>query len=313
LAWRALGRSGWQLTTQANVLGVTEETQRLRFGELQLEAPAVDLSDYRVQLTRGPAQLSLGNLSVGSHRFLLNGFSSRGVSGRLQAGRVATLDAAMLNGTSVVGWGNPFGLAQPEHRMSSVVLGLELIPERPGGLHIDLNGFDGSVLPLASFNQGAATDAETSRGMGAQFAISDAGQRVRITGGIAQSRFRNPADPLLEFDTTVVAVQPTTRTARFAQMDLQILRGLALLRSFPLSVATAARHERIDPLYRSVGTSVQADVENNAADLNVSFGALALNGTISAARQPRPHSIHTDQPHTHAWVERGTADRRIAG
>jgi hypothetical protein len=206
------------------------------------------------------------------------------VSGRLQVGRVAALDAAIANGTSMVGWGNPLGLAQPDHRISSVVLGLELMPNRPGGFHIDLNGFDGSVLPLASFNQAAATDAETSRGLGAQFAVSDANQRVRITGGIAQSRFRNPADPLLEFDTAVVAVRPTTRTARFGQLDLQILRGLALLRSFPLSVATAARHERVDPLYRSVGASVQADAENNAADLNVSFGALALNATLSAAR-----------------------------
>ena len=279
-----VGRSGWQLTAQANALGVTEETQRLRFGELRLDAPPVDLSDYRVQLVRGPAQLSLGNLTIGNHRYLLNGFGSRGAGAHVQLGRVAALDGAMVNGTSVVGWGNPLGLARPQHRMSSATLGLELMPRRPGALHLDFSGFDGSVLPYASFNQGAATDAETSRGLGAQFAVSDATQRIRLAGGFAQSRFRNPNDPLLNGDTTVVAVRPTTRNARFGQLDLQILRGIRVAPAWPLSVSASARHERIDPLYRSVGTSVQADVENNGADLNASFGALALNATLSGAR-----------------------------
>ena len=277
-------QSAWQMTTQVNALAVTEETQRLRFGELQQDAPSIDLADYQVHLTRGQSSVSLGNVTIGNHRYLANAFGSRGVNGRVQLGRGVTLDAGVVNGTSVVGWANPFGVSRPDHRMGSIGLAAELLPNRPGALHVDLTGFDGSLLPFSSFNQGAVTDAEQSRGLGAQFALSDAEQRIRFTGSIAQSRFNNPSDPLLNGDTTVVTVRPSSRVARSGQLDVQLLRGVALAPSWPLSLAAAIRHERVDPMYRSVGTSVQADVENNGADVNVSVGALAVSATMSGMR-----------------------------
>lgn len=187
-------RGGWQLTTQANALGVTQEAQRLRWADMQSDAPAIDLSDYRLQLERGRARLTMGNVATGANRFLLSGFGSRGLSAAVGIGSVATVDASLVNGTNVVGWTNLLGLSRSAHRIGTASLSLELKPSRPGAIHVDFSGLDASVLPLTSFNQGAATDAEESRGFGVQVAMSDARQRIRFSGGMSRSRFMNPAD-----------------------------------------------------------------------------------------------------------------------
>ncbi|MGE0439032.1 MAG: hypothetical protein AB7L66_16155 [Gemmatimonadales bacterium] len=277
-------RSGWHLAAGGNAIGVTRETQRLRFGDLAMKAPAVDLSDYQVHLERGSARLAIGNVTAGNNRFLLSGFASRGVQAAFAVSPVATVAAALVNGSNVVGWTNLTGLAESSHRIGTAALTFELMPKRPGGMRIALSGMEGSLLPANSFNQGAATDAEESRGFGVEVAVSDATERIRLTGGLSRSRFLNPADPLLFGDTTVVAVQPTTRTARFGELGLELLRGLRLTPTVSASLGVTARHERVDPLYRSVGAWVQPDQENNALELTGGFGALALQAGLARSR-----------------------------
>jgi hypothetical protein len=277
-------RDGWQLSGQANAIGVTEEHQRLRFADLAGDAPAVDLSDYQLQVERGRARLTAGSVTAGKNRYLLNGFGSRGVSATLGLGPVATVDASFVNGTSVVGWSNFLGLSRSAHRIGAATVGLELLPSRPGAIHIDFSGVDASVLPVTSFNQGAATDAEESRGFGVQLALSDSRQRVRFAGGISRSRFDNPTDPLLTGDTSVVAVQTTTRRARYGELGLQLLQALPISPSVQASFGVAARHERIDPLYRSVGAAVQSDVESNGLDATGALGALSFQASLSNSR-----------------------------
>jgi hypothetical protein len=277
-------RSGWQLSTQASALGVTQETQRLRWSDLQGDAPAIDLSAYRIQVARGRAALSFGSVTGGANRHLLSGFGSRGISAGIGVGRFATVEAALMNGTNVVGWTNLLGLAESAHRIGVGTLSLELMPSRPGALHLDVSGMDASVLPATSFNQGAVTDAEESRGLGIQVALSDAKQRIRFAGGISRSRFLNPADPLLAGDTGVVAVRPTARTARYGELSLQLLQGAAIAKSVPASLGLSLRHERVDPLYRSTGAYLQADAESNGVDLTGSVGPLSLQAALSGNR-----------------------------
>ncbi len=280
----ALSRSGWELAFRGNALGVTEETQRLRWGERQLDAPALDLADYQVRLARGGARLGLGHLATGANRHLVSGFSSRGLMAGAQLWRGAELEAAVLNGSNVVGWSNPFGLAQPDHRLAAATLSLELLPSRPGAIHLDISGLDGSLLPRSGFTQGSVTDAEESRGLGVQVALSDARQRIRVAGGFTRSRFVNPADALLFGDTAVVAVRAETRSARYGELALQLLQGVRLWSGTLASLGAAARHERVDPLYRSIGAWVQADRETNALDLTGSLGPLALQASLSNGR-----------------------------
>ena len=277
-------RSAWTLRTQANALGVSRETDRLRFGSMESAAPPVDLTDYTVELTRGESRFQVGNLSASGHRQLLRDFGSRGIGGTLRLGSLGSLDATVMNGSNPVGWTNPFGLEQSAHRLSSARLNLELKPSRPGAIHLDITGLDGSILPIANFNQGSITDAEKSSGWGSQLEMSDANQRIKLAGGIAQSKFTNPTDVLLSGDSTLVAVRPVTRTARFGEMTVQVFKERRLRDSLSASLSAAVRHERVDPLYRSLGASMQADAESNAAELNGTVGALTMQARLTRAR-----------------------------
>lgn len=280
----SVARSGWEAAVQSTVVGVTDRTQRLRWNERQARAPSLDLADYRLQLSRGAVRGTLGNISVGANRYLLSGFGSRGASAAVQLHRAIALDAAAVNGTNVVGWDNAFGLAESDHRLLSTALNVEFLPRRPGALHVDVSALDGSVLPRTGFTQGAVTDAERSRGYGVQVSMSDAAQRVRFAGGFAHSHFRNPSDPLLAGDTTLVPVRSDARSARFGELGLQLLNGHRLVDSLRLSLSATVRHERVDPLYRSVGAPVQGDQQLDGGDLTATLGPLSIQGAVTRGR-----------------------------
>jgi hypothetical protein len=285
LGFTGLGaRGSWETSFQSNAVGVSEKTQRLRWGERQERAPALDLTDYRMQVLRGPVRVAVGNLSVGANPYLLSGFGSRGITASAQVRRGIAIETGVLNGTNVVGWDNLLGVSNGDHRMLTAGVDLELVPGRPGAFEVDIQALEGAVLPRTSYTQGAVTDAERSRGYGVQLRLSNASQRIRLAGGITRSRFRNPNDPLLQGDTTLVPVRSETRAARSGELGIDLLRELRLFRSTRASLGATARHERIDPLFRSVGAFVQGDMQQNTAELNGTVGALVFQGVIARGR-----------------------------
>jgi len=271
-----LRRAPWQLELNANGLGVSNAEQRLQYGERGADALPVDLTDYKVALMRGGTGLYAGNVQRADHRQLLGGFASRGVGGVVQMGRVVALDAAVMNGTNAVGFSNMLGLERAEHRVAAAKLSMELLPRRPGALHMIVSGMDGSLLPRQNYNQSSVTDAEQSTGWGGQLDVAVPGNRVAFSGGLAQSRFRSPFDPLLAGDSAIVAVRPETRTARFGEMRVQLLQGRRILDSLTMDLSVTARHERIDPMYRAVGSSMQADMQSNGTDIAASVGTFTV-------------------------------------
>ena len=272
----SLARQGWTLRSRASAVGVSRDEQRLRFAERGLDAPAVDLSDYLLELERGPATLTLGHTGFGGNRHLLDAFSSRGLTAGLRLASGAQLGLAALNGSAPVGWSNPFGLDRADHRIWSAALGVELLPTRPGALHLDATLMDGSVLPIASYRQGVVNDAEESRGLGLQLAASDARQRVRLAAGLSRSRFVNPADTLLSQGAALVGVRPESRTARYLEATVQLLQGRPLSEHIAASLSTGFRHERVDPLYRSVAAQPRADWRQNVVETTAGLGALSI-------------------------------------
>jgi hypothetical protein len=111
-------REGVSLRTQSNFLGASNRGEALRFAERPLDAPKVDLVDYIVTVERGSGSVSLGHVGFGQHRHLINGFASRGASASAKWGSIATLSLAALNGTTVVGFSNPTGISEPDHRIA---------------------------------------------------------------------------------------------------------------------------------------------------------------------------------------------------
>ncbi len=270
-----LARSQATFAFQMGVLGAQRAEDALRFGERGRDADRVDLASWATKLAVPGAALEWGSLSVGASRHLINGFNSRGGRAAFSLGPV-TLSLAALNGTSIVGWDNFLGLETAEHRVYSGTLGLELVPSAPGTLHVDTTLVDGSLLPRTSVNRGSVSDAETSRGGGVSLASSLFSGRFRVEGGYSRNRFEAPPDPLLEQGAKVVPLAPTWRSAYFATANVDVLKGVTLGPSTPVTFTLGYRRERIDPQYRSVAATLQSDQQQDVLEANAAFGPAAL-------------------------------------
>lgn len=297
-------RNGWTTTSQAQVVGVNYRPQALRYGTLLDEAPMVDLGSYQITTGNGIVSLSAGHTTIGSHRQLLNGFASRGLSGLLRLGPVVDVSLAAINGSTIVGYGNPLGLADGAHRIVQGTLGLELVPTRRGALRVAATVMDGSVLPQTNVNQGAIRDTEESRGVGVQVTATDAVSRFQLDAGLARSRFINPRDPFAPTGLAIVPVLETTRTARYLDASYALVQGAKLGATATASLTAAVRHSRVDPLYRSVALPVRADVEQNAVDVTAALGAFTSQFTFDRSRDNLAEigSVLTTQSRQVLWT-----------
>lgn len=267
-------KDGWSVQTKANVIAVTHQAEALRYSQIGIDAPNVDLADYLVAAHRGKSNISVGSVVFGRNRLLLNNFMSRGVTGVLSAGRVSLIAGAM-NGTAIVGWDNPLGISNGDHRVLAADLAFEAAPERPGALALQISMMNGSRLPISGFSQGAVTDAEQSHGIGVHVLASDVAQRIRVDGGYARSTFLNPIDPSLSQGSSLTPALETTGDARYADVSFDLLRSLNVTPAHSATLQAGYRHERADPLYKSVGGTTRADFFQNSFDLNGSLGVLS--------------------------------------
>jgi hypothetical protein len=277
-------RPDFTVETSSNYVGVSRQQEALRFGTRQDAAPRVDLSDYRVTARRGTTALTLGHTSFGGSRHLVNGFSARGAA--LTVGRgTTTLTVGALNGSPLVGWDHLVGFNRAQHRILGVSLGGEIVPARPGLLRVEGTVLDASVRPIAGFRQGAVLDAEQSSGGALQFSAATPDQRLRLSGGLTRSRFGNPAtDTELLGDTVVRAVERETNWARYLEGGVNLLQGRRLPLFGTVTLGVGFQHERVDPLYRSVPASAQADLRRNASDATLSLGVISGQFSRSTMR-----------------------------
>lgn len=264
-----VSRSGWSLNNQFDFAGSTRKNEALRFGELGDKAPPIDLSSYLVQLEKGRFKFQIGGVSFGSSRHLINSFSSRGVNVTIPVTRRDDISFGLANGTSVVGFGNFFGFSRVKHSVASASYGREIFKEK-GKLRVELTFMRGSLLPLTNFNEGAVVDAEKSFG-GTIRLKRDIG-RLRFDAGFTRSRFTNPPDPTLEQGLAVVSVRPVTRNASYAEISYDIFKQLKLIKSRSLKLTATYRFEELEPLFRSVVASTQADKRQHQFEFAASFG-----------------------------------------
>lgn len=263
-------RGNFALRTQANVAGVTYRPEALRFGEKGNAAPRVDLSNYKVELQKGFAEVALGHVAFGTHRHLIRDFGSRGAILTLGAGRPVSLLLGALSGTSIVGWDNITGLTETEHRMLGATLRFELVPSRPGALRAELSVMDGSLQPRNDYNGGAIRSAEKSVGEGLHLSFANKSQRIQLDGGVARSRFHPARDEQLEEGLPVTPLQEADRSAIY-------LDGTFVLVQKPnASISATVNFERVDPLFRSVAAFTQADARRESVGVNGTFGPLTV-------------------------------------
>jgi hypothetical protein len=274
-----LARGWFAAETSFDFAGSTFHPEALRFGTLGTQAPQIDLSSYLVQLKLGRAKVAIGHTSFGSSRHLISSFSSRGITVTVPITKRFDIGAAVLNGTNVVGYGNLLGLAKSKHQLQSATLGVELLPNRPGGLRVEFSGVNAYIQALNSFSQGSVNDVERSKGGSIRLIATDKAGRFKFEGGFTRSQYRNPADPLLYQGTNTLAVPFLTRNAHYFDISYDVLRGYSLTKNRQVNLSISVRHEQVDPLYKSLGASAGADKRQNDFQLSGSIGEISIQAS----------------------------------
>jgi hypothetical protein len=276
-------RRNLKVSSQTSLVGASKQEKALRYRDLQEDAPRLDLSSYLLQAAEGPVGLSVGHVSAGNQRHLVNRFASRGASLTLRPSGRTDVSISALNGSNDVGWDNLLGMDDGDHRIITGSLGLEALPT-PGALRLELSGLQGSIRPGTGLNRAAVSDAEHSQGLAFRVVASGLDRRLRIDGGLAYSTFDNPDDPALTQGLAVVAVDEETSGARYLEASFDALRDLGLGHSRTARLALGYRHERVDPMFRSVGAHTQADRLQDQLEARADVAGVSLQGSFSGAR-----------------------------
>lgn len=256
--------------------GSSFKQEALRFGTLGEKAPNVDLSSYLMNFQIGKAKASYGHTSFGNNRHLVSSFSARGLSVNIPINKVFDVTAGVLNGTSIVGFGNFFGLQKLNHQVQGATLGIEFMPKRQNAMRLEVTGFNAYIQALSGVSEGRINDAEQSRGFGLRFVTSDTTERFKLEAGYALSLFQNPQDTTLDPDGNAVPIKPVTRSAHYIETSYQVLKDLKLSASKTLNLTANFKHEYVEPLYKSLGAGAGADRTTQDYSLDASIGEITF-------------------------------------
>lgn len=262
--------------TNFDFAGSSFKQEALRFGTLGDKAPNIDLSSYLMNFQIGKAKASYGHTSFGNNRHLVSSFSARGLSVNVPINKYFDITGGVLNGTSIVGFGNFFGLQKLNHQVQGATLGIEFMPKRQNAMRLEVTGFNAYIQALSGVSEGRINDAEQSRGFGLRFVTSDTTERFKLEAGYALSRFQNPQDTQLDPDGNAVPIAPVTRSAHYIETSYQVLKDLKLSASKNLNLTANFKHEYVEPLYKSLGAGAGADRTTQDYSLDASIGEITF-------------------------------------
>jgi len=274
-------RGDFRMSSNVNVVGSTFQPEALRFGTMGNHAPQADITDYLVNTQSRGSQFSLGHISYGNNPLLLMGYGSRGLAFRQQLGQRADFSLNAMNGTSITGASNILGLDHSEHQVRGGTLGVELL-ERKGGLRGEMQYLDASLQSQVPFNTGSIPDAEKIKGTGLRLlGTSESG---RLRGDLAYARIKYTAanDPTLAQGQTLTEIRSVNKGARSLDLAYDLVRPEPGAKErFPFGLTATLHHERVDPLYKSVGIGFASDQQFNRAGLGAQLGPLQGQAQLS--------------------------------
>jgi len=256
--------------------GSSFKQEALRFGTLGDKAPNVDLSSYLMNFQIGKVKASYGHTSFGNNRHLVSSFSARGLSVNIPINKYLDVTSGVLNGTSIVGFGNFFGLQRLDHQVQGTTLGIEFMPKRQNAMRLEVTGFNAYIQALSGVSEGRINDAEQSRGFGLRFVTSDTTERFKLEAGYALSRFQNPADTELDPDGNAVPIAPVTKSAHYLEASYQFVKDLKLSETKSLNMTASFKHELVEPLYKSLGAGAGADRTAQDYAVDASIGEITF-------------------------------------
>ncbi|MCP5424758.1 MAG: hypothetical protein H6970_06775 [Gammaproteobacteria bacterium] len=267
-------RGDFEVRSNASASGFSNRQETLRYGELGNDSPKLDLNNYLVEVDNRSTSFALGSVTYGSNPLLVNSVNNRGLRARYQLGNRFDFSVGLMNGTSIVGYNNIFGLSDfANHRIAAATVGIEWLPQRPGGLRTEFTYTNSKKLDENDFDTGEIPDAEENRGFGLRVAGSTESGRLRGEVNFARSRFTNPNDPSQDLDgVNIVAVKPSTDNAYSAQVAYDLLQDEPLIADTPITLTATLNYAYADALYRSLGAYVDGNLEVYSAGLDGRIG-----------------------------------------
>ncbi|MDP3938784.1 MAG: hypothetical protein Q8R92_11725, partial [Deltaproteobacteria bacterium] len=268
-------RSGAQLQTSFNFLGVTEKNEALQYGNKGSGADQFDLSDYLVTLRKGDGELQIGHIVYGDQRHILNQFYSRGLMASYTFKDKVFLSVASMNATSIVGYDNFSGLEHLDHHITAGSIGLQLFDRERISSRFDTTLLIGKEEPETDFNVGEIADKKVSQGIGFRLRTDAFSERIRTDIGFARSSFENPFDNDLSSGEVIGKSKRSTDNAYYGEASVELLRQREFWKGRSASLTTTYRHEMVDPLYQSLGAYTQADLQLNEAVMDLELAGVS--------------------------------------
>ena len=275
-------RDDLSVQARANLIGSSYREEALRFAQKGVHAPKVDLSDYLISLNKGSGSLYIGHYQYQGSRYVMSNAANRGITALYQFTDRVSLTGTAQNSTAIVGFDDFLGLNKSNNTTYGISGGIELF-ERPGALKVEGYFSDASRRSDLGFNVGAITDAEKNRAMAVRVLTSTPESMFSLETEIAESTFTNPNDQALDQGFGVVAVNKTTDRAYFGRLMYNAYQG-NMESGKPLSLSLSYEFERIDPLFKTIGSFPQADLERGMFSLTGTLGDLTLTASTEERR-----------------------------
>jgi hypothetical protein len=258
-------------------------------------APKVDLSSYLIHVQTGKLKYDVGAISYGTQRYLINGFSSRGISITVPFLKRFDFSAAAMNGTQVVGFGNFLGLNSSKHQLVSGTLGVEFFPEQPGEFRLEVGALNAYRQPSNGVNRAAVTDLERSHGVDVRLIANDKEGRFHYEIDFTRSFFFNPKDSSLSQGDNLTPLPSFTRDAGYLEASYKILRNYSLTKTKKANLEVTLNKEYVASGFASLGASPVADnahyelsVKGSINEIVASFQrANSRNNLREITSQPR--------------------------
>jgi hypothetical protein len=292
-------RGEFELRTSWNVVGSTNVEEALRYAQKGTDAPQLDLSDYLVEMQSARQSLSIGHVNFGSQPLLYTELANRGLAYKLRPAQQLQVGLTVQNAQRITGYNHLLGVHSTDNYLAALAVGYDLLKTRPGGLGVEFTLLDAESVSELDFNAGEVPDAEKSRGYGVRIRGSSPDGRLRATLDHAWSSYTNPSDPTLSQGADIVPVEESSDRARAVDLSYDLLRDKTVHGDLRASVTLGFRHDRADPLYRSIGGGVTSGIEANALMLSclvgeVSFQAQSRRSTDNLDDIPTLLTTQTD-------------------
>ncbi|MEZ5657288.1 MAG: hypothetical protein R3E83_01790 [Burkholderiaceae bacterium] len=278
-------RAGTSISASASLSGTSYRPEALRYGELEQEAPKLDLAEYAIEVRNTSFGVRAGHISYGNHPLLLDSMSSRGFVFTGRPSDRFDLSLNVMNGTEIVGYQNFLGLRESDHRVHGLTAGYELIADRPGGLRAEISLMNASIQSKTDFNAGQIGDAERSRGYGVRLLGETSGGRMTADLAWAHSVYVNPFDPLLAQGEDLQPVNESRSNGRIIELGFKLLDDAKVFSDeHGAGLKLSLHHDRIAPLYKSIGSFFATDQLLNRATLDFGYRGLQMQALISRKR-----------------------------